>query len=52
MRWGARGLNSKILGGVLVLLGVGLIVASLPGWFWTALCGVALALWGWSTISG
>ncbi|MHB0885235.1 MAG: hypothetical protein ACYC41_05065 [Bacillota bacterium] len=52
MRWGASGLNSRILGGVLLSLGVALIIFSLPGWFWTAVCGVALALWGWSVISG
>lgn len=52
MRFGARGSDSKVLGWVLLVLGAGLIIASLPGWFWTALCGAAIALWGWCVISG
>ncbi|MHB8927028.1 MAG: hypothetical protein ACYC9Q_05090 [Bacillota bacterium] len=52
MRWGARDRNSRILGGVLLFLGTALIIASLPGWFWIALCGLALAWLGWSVIAG
>lgn len=52
MRWRARDRNSQILGGILLLLGAALVIASLPGWFWIALCGLALARLGWYVIAG
>lgn len=50
-RLGRHG-TRQAAGAIAIVIGGGLLLSSLPGWFWVTAAGVALVVWGLAMLGG